>query len=176
MLRAQSARPSLILVRTHIGYGSPAQDSFKAHGSPLGTEGVRKTKQKLGWPTEPEFLIPDEALAHFRKAVERGAHDEAAWNERMSAYAKAFPDLCEELLHRLRDGLPAGWDADIPDLFEGLGSLAATFQANPLGAVLLVVLAAIWGQNKNCSLRHAKAERTVNLRRGHALRPEDTFR
>ena len=67
---------------------------------------MRKTKQKLGWPTEPEFLIPDEALAHFRKAVARGAHDEAAWNERMSAYAKAFPDLCEELQRRLRDELP----------------------------------------------------------------------
>jgi transketolase len=122
--RAESARPSLILVRTHIGYGSPAQDSFKAHGSPIGTDGVRKTKQKLGWPTEPEFLVPDEALAHFRKAVERGAHDEAAWNESMSAYAKAFPDLCEELLHRLRDELPAGWDADIPDFHADAKGLA----------------------------------------------------
>ena len=112
--RAETARPSLILVHTHIGYGSPEQDSFKAHGSPLGVDGVRKTKQKLGWPTEPEFLIPDEALAHFREAVERGAQDEAAWNERMSAYAKAFPDMAEELQYRLRDELPPGWDADIP--------------------------------------------------------------
>src|SRR5213592_2727517 len=59
--RAETARPSLILVRTHIGYGSPEQDTFKAHGSPLGVDDVRKTKQKLGWPTEPDFLIPDEA-------------------------------------------------------------------------------------------------------------------
>jgi transketolase len=113
--RAETARPSLILVRTHIGYGSPEQDSFKAHGSPLGVDDVRKTKQKLGWPTEPDFLVPDQALAHFREAVERGARDEAAWNERWSAYAGKFPDLSQELGCRLRDELPPGWDADIPD-------------------------------------------------------------
>jgi transketolase len=112
--RAETARPSLILLRTHIGFGSPEQDSFKAHGSPLGVDDVRKTKQKLGWPTEPDFLIPDEALAHFREAVERGAQDEAAWDERMSAYAKAFPDMAEELRYHLRDELPPGWDTDIP--------------------------------------------------------------
>ena len=112
--RAETARPSLILVRTHIGYGSPEQDSFKAHGSPLGKDGVRQTKQKLGWPTEPDFLIPDEALAHMRQAVQRGKHDEAAWNQHLSAYAKAFPDLHTELLGRLRGELPPGWDKDIP--------------------------------------------------------------
>ncbi|MHB1953006.1 MAG: transketolase [Sulfobacillus sp.] len=112
--RAETARPSLILLRTHIGFGSPEQDSFKAHGSPLGVDDVRKTKQKLGWPTEPNFLIPDEALAHFREAVERGAQDEAAWDERMSAYAQAFPGMAEELRYRLRDELPPGWDRDIP--------------------------------------------------------------
>jgi transketolase len=112
--RAETARPSLILVRTHIGYGSPEQDSFKAHGAPLGVDDVRKTKQALGWPTEPDFLIPDEALAHFREAVTRGAQHEAAWNVSLSAYAKAFPDLAKELQHRLRDELPPGWDADMP--------------------------------------------------------------
>jgi transketolase len=112
--RAETTRPSLILVRTHIGYGSPEQDSFTAHGSPLGAENVRKTKQKLGWPTEPDFLIPDAALKHFREAVTRGAQDEAAWNESVSAYAKVFPELAAELHFRLRDELPPGWDADIP--------------------------------------------------------------
>ncbi len=112
--RAETARPSLILVRTHIGYGSPEQDSFKAHGSPLGVDGVRKTKQQLGWPAEPDFLIPDETLAYFREAVERGARDETAWNARMSPYAKTFPDLAEELRCRLADELPTGWDSDIP--------------------------------------------------------------
>jgi len=112
--RAETERPSLILVRTHIGYGSPEQDTFKAHGAPLGKEDVRRTKQKLGWPTEPDFLIPDDALAHFREALERGAHDEAAWNERMTTYVTTFPDLSQELQRRLRNELPPGWDADIP--------------------------------------------------------------
>ena len=112
--RAQTTKPTLIVVRTHIGYGSPEQDSFKAHGSPLGADDVRKTKQKLGWPTEPDFLIPAAALAHLREALERGAQAEAQWNERMAAYAKAFPDLHEELSCRLRNELPAGWDAAIP--------------------------------------------------------------
>ncbi len=76
--RAETARPSLILVRTHIGYGSPnKQDSFEAHGSPLGVDEVRLTKQNLGWPTEPPFLIPEPALAHFREALARGARDES---------------------------------------------------------------------------------------------------
>jgi transketolase len=83
--RAESNRPSLILVRTHIGFGSPEQDSFKAHGSPLGEDDVLKTKQTLGWPPEPSFLIPDEALVHFRAAVERGSKHETAWNERLNA-------------------------------------------------------------------------------------------
>jgi transketolase len=112
--RAETARPSLILVRTHIGYGSPDQDSFRVHGSPLGPDKVRQTKQTLGWPAEPEFLIPEAALAHFRTALERGAQQEAAWNASLQAYAAAFPDLAEELQGRLRAELPPGWDADIP--------------------------------------------------------------
>jgi transketolase len=112
--REDTGRPSLILVRTHIGYGSPEQDSYKAHGSPLGVEDVKKTKQKLGWPVEPDFLVPEPALAHLREAQSRGAKAQDEWNARMDAYAKAFPQLAKELQARLRGELPAGWDTDIP--------------------------------------------------------------
>jgi len=113
--RADVTRPSLILVRTHIGYGSPNKhDSFEAHGSPLGVEEVRLTKENLGWPVEPPFLIPEAALAHFRDAVTRGARAEAASSERMAAYAQAFSALAEELMRTLRGELPRDWDADIP--------------------------------------------------------------
>jgi transketolase len=113
--RAETARPSLILVRTHIGYGSPDKhDSFEAHGSPLGVDEVRLTKARLGWPTEPPFLVPDAVLAHMREALTRGARDEAAWNARMQAYEQAFPDLASQLQGRLRGDLPAGWDKDVP--------------------------------------------------------------
>ncbi|QOW18500.1 transketolase [Lysobacter ciconiae] len=110
----ESARPSLILVRTHIGYGSPKQDSFEAHGSPLGEEEVRLTKQSLGWPVEPAFRVPDEALSTMQTAVGKGADQEDAWNHRMQAYADAHPELAAELRRRLEGVLPSGWDADIP--------------------------------------------------------------
>src|SRR5450755_2403496 len=112
---AETARPSLILVRTHIGFGSPNKhDSFEAHGSPLGVDEVRLTKQNLGWPVEPPFLIPEAALAHFREAVTRGARDEAVSNARMTAYAHVFPALAEELQRTFRGELPCDWDADMP--------------------------------------------------------------
>lgn len=110
---AETTRPSLILIRTHLGYGSPEQDSFKAHGSALGADNVRKTKQKLGWPAEPDFFLPEDALAHLRTAVERGARQQEAWAERMKAYAGAFPEQARELERRLRGDLPGGWDNDL---------------------------------------------------------------
>lgn len=110
----EAARPTFIVVRTHIGYGSPEQDSFESHGSPLGEANVLKTKQKLGWPEEPKFLIPDQALTHLREAIDRGARDEAAWNALMNAYAKAFPELSAELQGSLRGELPSHWDEAIP--------------------------------------------------------------
>ncbi|MEO8153543.1 MAG: transketolase [Rhizobacter sp.] len=112
--RAETARPSLILVRTHIGFGSPEQDSFEAHGSPLGTEDVKRTKQALDWPLDPPFHVPQAALEHFRQALSQGAQAEAEWNARMRRYAEAFPELSAELQGRLRGELPAGWDAQIP--------------------------------------------------------------
>jgi transketolase len=111
---ADTTRPSLILVRTHLGFGSPKQDSFKAHGSPLGAADTRRTKEALGWPLAPAFLEPAPALSRFRQALVQGAAAEAAWTRRLEAYAIAHPDLAAELQSRLRGDLPAGWDADIP--------------------------------------------------------------
>lgn len=114
--REETTRPSLILVRTCIGYGSPNKaGSFEVHGSPLGTDEVALSKEKLGWPAEPSFLVPDAALAHFRNAIERGARDEANWEARMEAYRKAFPELAAELERSLRGELPQDWDRDIPE-------------------------------------------------------------
>src|SRR6185369_17035447 len=107
--RDEAARPSLILVRTHLGYGSPhKQDTFAAHGSPLGADEVRLTKETLGWPAEPPFYVPEAAREHFRQAAER------EWNARFAEYAKSFPELAGELRQAVRGELPAGWDADIP--------------------------------------------------------------
>ena len=112
--REVTDRPTLVLVRTHIGYGSPLQDSFEAHGSPLGAEAVAQTKRNLGWPVEPPFLVPDDALAHCREAVQRGKQAEEDWESRRRAFAEAFPDVAAELAGCLSNELPAGWDAQIP--------------------------------------------------------------
>ena len=112
--KAESTRPTLILVRTHIGFGSPEQDSFKAHGSALGVEDVKRTKQTLGWPLDPPFLVPASALRHFRRALQQGKKAEADWSARWSAYAEAFPDEAAELHSRLQGELPLDWDADVP--------------------------------------------------------------
>ena len=111
---ADAARPSLILVRSHLGFGSPQQDSFKAHGSPLGVDNVRETKERLGWPLDPPFCVPETALAHFREALGRGAAIEADWNVRLASYSADFPSLAGELRDRLRSVLPESWDRDVP--------------------------------------------------------------
>jgi transketolase len=111
----ETERPSLILVRTHIGYGSPhKQDTFAAHGSPLGEEEVKLTKQNLGWPVEPPFLVPDAVEQHCRQAVHRGRQAEAEWNEKFSAYEQQYPELACELRLLIAGELPPGWDANIP--------------------------------------------------------------
>jgi len=90
-------QPSLIAVRTHIGYGSPnKQDSASAHGEPLGAEETGLTKENLGWPLEPQFFIPDEALQQFRGAIEKGERWETGWRDRFRSYEKAHPDLAPE--------------------------------------------------------------------------------
>ncbi|ACA90869.1 MULTISPECIES: transketolase [Burkholderia] len=113
--RAEQRRPSLILVRTHLGYGSPnRQDTYQAHGSPLGNAEVRLTKHNLGWPPDPAFHIPAPALAHFRRALAEGQIREAHWNTLFAAYARVFPELAEMLLSSVRGALPDSWDRDIP--------------------------------------------------------------
>jgi transketolase len=116
--QAESKRPSLILVRTHLGFGSPKQDTFEAHGSPLGTEDVLRTKRKLGWPEQPAFFVPDAARSHFLAMVDEAEQIEAAWWDLFTDYEKQYPELCREFRQRLRTGpssIPAGWDKDIPE-------------------------------------------------------------
>ncbi len=108
-------RPSLIMVRNIIGYGLPTRAGTpKAHGEPPGDVELNGAKEKLGWPIEPRFYIPPEALAFFHQAVERGAKLEKAWQKKLSAYRAAYPDLAAELERRLAGELPAGWNEGLP--------------------------------------------------------------
>ncbi len=123
--QAESTKPSLIIVHTHIAYGSPGkQDTAEAHGAPLGTEEVKRTKGFFGWPQEPPFYVPDEALAHFRRAAERGQAREGEWQSRFEAYRAAHPDLAAEWQRALRRELPPGWDTSLPTFTAEDGAMA----------------------------------------------------
>jgi transketolase len=112
--RAAADRPSLVIVKTQIGFGSPKQGTFGVHGSPLNAEQVIETKRRLGYPSEEPFFVPGEALLHLRGALERGKAAEADWRGRLEAYRKAHPDLAAELERVTRGELPKDWDRDVP--------------------------------------------------------------
>ena len=127
--QGETERPSLIAVRTSIGFGSPnRQDTAKAHGEPLGDEERKLTKENLGWPQEPTFYIPEEALIQFRKSVDRGLEFEQSWTESFKKYLSDYPDLGHNLEKQLKGELPQGWDNDIP-----------VFPADPKGKATRVI-------------------------------------
>ena len=113
--QAETKRPSLILSRTHIGYGAPKkQDTFGAHGSPLGEEELAAAKKALGWPTTDKFYIPEDALKQFRKAIDRGKSAQQDWEKRFQAYKAAFPKEAAGLEGSIAGRLPEDWAADLP--------------------------------------------------------------
>jgi len=123
--QAESTRPSLIIVHTHIAYGSPGkQDSAEAHGAPLGAEEVKRTKEVFGWPQEPTFYLPDEALSHFRQALKHGQSWDTEWQTRFASYASVYPDLAAEWQRVLRHELPPRWEASIPTFNASDGAMA----------------------------------------------------
>ena len=138
-------RPSLIAVRTHIGYGSPhRQDTSKAHGQALGPDEVKLTKQFYGWPLEPDFYVPDAALKEMRRAVERGRQLEADWNTHFEAYAKAYPAEAEQFQMMLRGELPEGWDAELPVFAPGDG-LATRVSASQVEQAIAAKVPSLFG-------------------------------
>jgi transketolase len=144
--RAETERPSLIICRTHIGYGSPnKQDTSAAHGEPLGVDEVRRTKEALGWPPDAQFLIPDEALAHFRTALDRGADAQGEWEALFDSYAEQYPDLAAEWQRRLAGELPAGWEESLPAFKPQEGPLATRAAGGKIMEALAPVLPELVG-------------------------------
>ncbi|MEO7264424.1 MAG: transketolase [Ferruginibacter sp.] len=108
-------KPSLIILRTHIGYGSPhKQDTSAAHGSPLGEEEIRLTKKFYGWPEDEKFLVPEDVKTHMHIAIEKGVQLESEWNKLLTQYEKKYPELLKHFQQYLKQELPVGWDKDIP--------------------------------------------------------------
>ena len=128
--REETAKPSILCLRTVIGYGAPRkQNTFGVHGSPLGAEELAAAKKALGWPPEPDFHIPEEARRHFRQARERGVELEREWSRLFASYAERYPEPAAELNRRMAGQLPGGWDADLPGFAadpEGLATRKAS--------------------------------------------------
>ncbi len=113
--KKESERPSLIACRTHIGLGSPGQDTAKVHGSPLGEEGVKETKKKFGWDPEKSFFVPDEVVAYFVDYQREGAKERAAWQELLNGYRMTYPELGEQWTRYVSGELTPGWQNDLSD-------------------------------------------------------------
>ncbi len=133
-------RPSLSACRTHIGFGAPhKQDTSKAHGEPLGDDELNAAKQNLGWPLEPRFLIPEDVLAFFRQALDKGQKAENEWNTKLAAFRSSNPEVASTLIRRLSGELPGGWESALP-----------TFPVDPKGMATRVssgkVLSALAGR------------------------------
>ncbi|HEY8196994.1 MAG TPA: transketolase, partial [Gemmatimonadales bacterium] len=138
---AETARPSLIILRTAIADPAPTKrNTAEAHGAPLGAEEVRRTKAIMQWPEEPAFHIPEDALAHWRGAVPRGAELESRWQKRYEAYQAVYPALAAELTQWLSGAPPEGWEKALPSVAPSAGQLA-TRQAS--GLALQAIAAAV---------------------------------
>ena len=137
--KAELDRPSLIVIRTTIGYGSPKKaGTSTAHGSPLGELEVAATKKALGWDPEAHFFVPDEVRVHMAEGGKRGAQAHADWDARLAAYRAAHPDLAALLETAIKGELPAGWDQDLPSA--AIGSKPAATRSS--GGLVMIALAA----------------------------------
>ena len=134
-------RPSLIICRTHIGFGLPTlQDTADAHGKPPGDEELNAAKEKMGWPTEPRFYVPDDVLAFYRQAIDKGADLENNWNKLLNHFKTKQPQLGNDFERRMKGELPENWEAQLP-VFpadpKGMGSRVAS--GNVLNAIANVL-------------------------------------
>jgi len=123
--RAETTKPSIIMLRTHIAFGSPnKQDSADAHGAPLGEEEIRLTKKNLGWDENVSFYVPEQVLKIFGECIDNGKKTESIWKEKFEEYCSQYPDLSKKLNDSLNNSLNKGWDANLPDFSKNEGPIA----------------------------------------------------
>jgi transketolase len=143
--KKETNKPSLIMVRTHIGFGSPnKQGTSDVHGSPLGEEELSKTKEKLGWP-QKKFFVPTPALGHMRKAVQQGKAAEGSWKTLIGKYTKKYPELAGKWKSLSEGGLPAGWEKSLPVFNPADGSVATRSASGKVLNALADVLPQVIG-------------------------------
>ena len=161
--KADTTRPTMVITRTHIGFGSPKkQDTSAAHGEPLGADEIVATKSALGWPKPNEsFFVPEVALAHWRsQTLDRGARAHADWQTRRDAYAVAFADDARELSRRLAGELPADWEKAIPSFTAENGSVASRAASNTVLNALVAVMPELIGGSADLTPSNGTAIKT----------------
>ena len=160
--KADASRPTMVVTRTHIGFGSPKkQDTAAAHGEPLGADEIVATKQALGWPKpNASFFVPDEALANWRTAKEKGAVARAAWQRNMDSYTMAQPALAKELRRRLAGEVPAGWEKVVPSFTKDNGSVASRAASNTVLNALVPLLPELVGGSADLTPSNGTAVKT----------------
>ena len=160
--KSDATRPTLVVTRTHIGFGSPKkQDTSAAHGEPLGADEIIATKKALGWPKPDEsFYVPEEALAEWRKAAGKGAKVHTAWNATRDAYAASFSDDARELTRRLAGDLPADWESVVPAFTAENGSVASRAASQTVLNALVGVLPELIGGSADLTPSNGTAVKT----------------
>lgn len=148
--QAEKERPTLIACKTHIGLGSPMQDTAKVHGSPLGDEGLAATKEHYGWPTEPRFFIPDEARARLAEKQALGQQQQQAWETLLEEYAQAHPDLAAQFKAYVKGELPDGWEASLPD-FSAANAMATRATSGQVLDAIVPILPTLLGGSADLS-------------------------
>ena len=144
--KADTDRPSLILVRTTIGCGAPGkQNTCEAHGSPLGMTELQGAKKALGWPPEPDFIVPGDVLDYFRQALPAGQRAQEAWRQVFQGYEEAHPDLASQFRRIIAGDLPAGWESALPDYSKETGEMATRKASEAIMQKLAAVLPEFMG-------------------------------
>jgi transketolase len=158
-------RPSIIACRTHIGYGSPRQDTSKVHGAPLGEEDLRRTKENLGWPLEPRFHVPAAVSERMQQYRGDWAVRQEEWNELLARYRDSYPDLAQQLDLVLSGGLPAGWDAALP-AFEAQAIATRAASGKVLDAIAPRLFTMLGGSADLTGSNKTRPQGAEGLRRG----------
>ncbi|HZH89122.1 MAG TPA: transketolase [Pyrinomonadaceae bacterium] len=164
--QAETTRPSLISVKTVIGYGMPAAGTRKAHSDAPGAEAVKETKRALGWPEDEEFHLPADALAHFRTAVERGARAQEEWNALVARYAEAHADEGRAWRDLMTGDLPAGWTDKLP-AFADAKLMATRVASGEVINALAGVLPALIGGSADLGVSN-----NTDIKEGGSFQPD----
>ncbi|MBC1333648.1 transketolase, partial [Listeria booriae] len=143
--KQNTSQPTMIEVKTVIGFGAPNAGTSKVHGAPLGDEGILEAKKAYGWNYEEKFFVPEEVTARFKETIgERGEKAEAAWNELFASYKAKYPELAQQLEDSLNNKLPADWDAELP-VYDDSKALASRASSGEVINALAAKIPTIFG-------------------------------